>query len=46
MSLTHVDRAFAALASTKALETVQAAGSQYNAIVEEDEMVSVQGSSS
>ncbi|KAI9754310.1 MAG: adenylate kinase [Chaenotheca gracillima] len=39
-------KAFAATAPAKALESVKALGSKYNAVVEEDQIVSIQGSGS
>lgn len=40
ISLTD-DRAFAAQATAKVLTTVQTMGSQYNALIEEDQVISI-----
>lgn len=42
--LTKLHRGFAAKAPAKILESVQAWGSEYNAVVEEDQMVQIVGS--
>jgi hypothetical protein len=39
----RLGRGFAAQASTKALETVQALGAQYLPVIEEDSIVSIDG---
>ena len=47
--ITHeykIIKAFAATAPTKMIDTIEALGSKYNAVVEEDQVVSINGDSS